>query len=167
MKMINLRHGDIAYSYFHFYIEQNGNDRIRWIPLYLHNLKLTICVGKNSSTLDLMITKFRVPTSIPTNLDKNIVVFNNDNSSIIYMSGTKYYILSIIFHLTQIFGIIVQPLTLNKNNITFNKFKKEGLSALKKYNFSNYIPETIWLMLISNMKLDFELPSPIVSIDEF
>jgi hypothetical protein len=164
--MINLRPGDIAYSYIQFYIEQNGNDRIRWIPLYLNNLKITVCVGKNSSTPDLMITKYRVPTSIPTNLDKNIVVFNNNNSSIIYMCGIKYDILSIIFHLTQICGLIVQPLSLNKNNITFNKFKKEGSLALNKYNLSNSIPETVWLMIISNMTFDIKVPNS-VSIDEF
>lgn len=165
--MIKLRPGDIAYSYIQFYLEQNGNDRVRWIPLYLKNLKLTVCVGKNPSMPDLMITKYRVPTSIPINLDKNIVVFNNDKCSIIYMSGTKYEILSIIFHLTQMFGLVIQPLALNENNITFNKFKKEGLFALNKYDLSNNIQETLWLMIISNMKLDIESPSSVVSIDEF
>jgi hypothetical protein len=164
--MINLRPGDLAYSYIQFFIEQNGNDRLRWIPLYLNNLKITVCVGNKSSTTDLMITKYRVPTSIPMNLDKNIVVFNNDKNSIIYMSGVKYDILPIIFHLTQICGLIVQPLSLNKNNITFNKFKKEGSLALNKYDLSNSIPETIWLMIISNMTFDIKVPNS-VSIDEF
>ena len=42
----------------------------------------------------------------------------------------KNYILDIIYLLAQTFGLIIQPLSMNKQKITFSKFQKEDLKDI-------------------------------------
>lgn len=171
MKNNKFRPGDLACSYMQYYINKpfhESENHIRWIPLYLTNMKLCVCVCKDNPKYELVITKYHRSTMIPDNLDKNIVIINNDENSIIYIKSSN--ILDIIYLLVQTFQLTIQPLSMNPRMITFSKFQKEHekkSSIVHSYKFTDNVPVYLWLIILSNIKIESKNMNEFVNINEF
>jgi hypothetical protein len=122
-------------------------------------------MSKDSSTYEVIITKYNVHTVIPEELSRHIVIINDDQNSIIYLKGSRNDILDIIYLLTQTFGLVVQPLSLNSNTITFSQYQKTKNLIINRYILSNNVPISTWLIILSNMNIE-PISNELISIDE-
>jgi len=168
MNKMKCKPGDLACSYIDHYIHKpylQHENHIRWIPLYLKKMKISVCMSKDSSTYEVIITKYNVHTVIPEELSRHIVIINDDQNSIIYLKGSRNDILDIIYLLTQTFGLVVQPLSLNSNTITFSQYQKTKNLIINRYILSNNVPISTWLIILSNMNIE-PISNELISIDE-
>ena len=165
-----MKSGDLACMYIQYYMDKPffKDEYQRWIPLYLKKMKICVLVKKNTPMMELIIIKYYTQTDGEEETDVKII--NYDNHSIVNLKGMKNYILDIIYLLAQTFGLIIQPLSMNKQKITFSKFQKEDLKDIV-YNerkvdciVSNTV--NVWLIILSNMKIE-PISDELVSICEF
>ncbi len=168
MNKMKYKPGDLACSYIDYYMHKQylqHENNIRWIPLYLKKMKISVCMFKNSPTYEIIITKYNIRTIIPKELSRHIVIINDDKNSIIYLQGSRNDILDIIYLLTQTFGIVIQPLSLNPNAITFSQYQKTKNLIVNRYILSNSVPISTWLIILSNMNIE-PISNEFISIDE-
>lgn len=154
--MLN-REGDIAVCFIKYYMEKlfDKNQKSRCIPLFLNSIKINVFVEKDSSIFTILVIKHNVGTTIISS-EPNVVVFNKDNNSMIHLKESKQYILDIIFLLTQTFGMVIQPLSLRKDDITFLSFQKEFNNNITHHFVLDVVPISIWKLLLSNMTIEYK-----------